>query len=91
MPTMAGVSAYGQPVKSAAELQKMYQQYSAGAPAQQAAQAPPSVSRANTRPAPAPVAPQASAPTTIQRPGTRLLSETHAWSARSFWYYRRSS
>lgn len=66
MPTMAGVSAYNQPVKSAAELQKMYQQYSAGAPAQQAAQTPPSVSRANTRPAPA--APQASAPTTIQRP-----------------------
>ena len=69
MPTMANVSYYGQPVKNAAELQKMYQQYSAGAPAQQAIQAPPSVSRANTRPAPAPVAPQASAPTAIQKPG----------------------
>lgn len=68
MPTMAGVSAYGQPVKSAAELQKMYQQYSAAAPAQQTAQAAPSVSRANTRPTPPPAVPQASAPTTIQRP-----------------------
>jgi murein DD-endopeptidase MepM/ murein hydrolase activator NlpD len=60
---MTGVSAYGQPVKSAAELQKMYQQYSAGAPAQQVVQTPPSVSRANTQPAP-----QASAPAAIQRP-----------------------
>ena len=66
MPTMAGVSAYGQPVKSAAELQKMYQQYSAAAPARQAVQAPPSASRANTQPVPP--APQASAPAAIQRP-----------------------
>lgn len=45
LPTMEGRSYYGQPVKSAAELQKVYQQYTSKPPAQQPTARPTSAPR----------------------------------------------
>lgn len=68
LPTMAGRSYYGQPVKSAAELQKVYQQYTSKPPAQQPTARPTTAQGAQpTQPRPAQAQPQRPAPNYFQR------------------------
>lgn len=70
LPTMEGRSYYGQPVKSAAELQKVYQQYTSKPPAQQPTARPTSAPRsAQAAPASQPPStqPQRPAPDYFQR------------------------
>ena len=68
LPTMAGRSYYGQPVKSAAELQNVYQQYTSKPPAQQPTARPTTAQGAQpTQPRPAQAQPQRPAPDYFQR------------------------